>query len=353
MKKRIKKALKMLAVGAVLFMVAGALVVGCLYQRPSIRFLLNQAGFRQPVQCTPKEVFVPVEGERISVLVYRDPSSKSDRYWYFQHGNTEQTNKHPALDRLARSLCDATGMTVLIPALISSGETGTVQQAFQKLAATYQTLNEGFPGRYRAFGVCLGANLLLAALRRVPDQLYPEKMLLLSPAYSGKVLVRAYRKMFGSDREHDLVFKMTSTLDKSVFDEQEQALIRDAMSVSGNAKRESGPMRQVQGEKLFHEMVVFDTNRKALERIGAKTIFDQVVDRPPCTYFIIHSKQDYVIPYYEGENLARYMQDTGISSDFLGTELLSHAENKVTVTGFLREAQQLTRFFDRLFEGDV
>jgi hypothetical protein len=159
--------------------------------------------------------------------------------------------------------------------------------------------------------------------------------------------------MLGSDREHDLVFKMTSTLDKSVFDEQEQALIHDAMSASANGELESSPMRQVRGEKLFRDMVVFETNRKALERIGAKTVFDDVVDRPPCTYFIIHSKRDDIIPYYEGENLAKYMQDTGISSDFLGTELLSHAENRVTVTGFLREAEQLVRFFDRLFEGDI
>jgi hypothetical protein len=336
MNRKIKKALAILAIGCALLAVAGALALGYLYQLPAMRFLLNQAGFRQPDGCSRKEIFLTVEGERTSVMLYRHRSLQSDRYYYFQHGHTEKSNKHPALDRLASSLCDATGMNVLIPAFDMEREGVTLEYYFQRVAAVYQALAEKFRGRYRAFGACVGANLMLTAFRRLPPEIYPEKMLLTSPSFDGKSLVRAYEKMLGPDREHNLLFKIATTLDPSVFDEREKAL-----------------MHRVSGDELFDEMVIFRTNRKILQRINAGTMFGPPGGRPRCTYFIIHSRQDNIVPFYQGEKLAEYMRRTGMSTDFLGTELWSHTENRVTVTGFVREAEQLLRFFDRLFQGDV
>lgn len=353
MNRKVKKALAILAIGCALFAVAGALALGYLYQRPAMRFLLNQAGFRRPDGCSRKEIFLTVEGERTSVMLYRHRSLESDRYYYFQHGHTEESNKHPALDRLASSLCDATGMNVLIPAFDMEREGVTLEYYFQRVAAVYRALAEKFRGRYRAFGACVGANLMLTAFRRLPPEIYPEKMLLTSPSFDGKSLVRAYEKMLGPDREHNLLFKIATTLDPSVFDEREKALIQKALKAPTPDAAALGSMSRVSGDELFDEMVIFQTNRKILQRINAGTMFGPPGERPRCTYFIIHSRQDNIVPFYQGEKLAEYMRRTGMSTDFLGTELWSHTENRVTVTGFVSEAEQLLRFFDRLFQGDV
>ncbi len=356
MNKSVKKALKLTALVTALLTASSALALYLLYQRPSVRFLLNQTGFREPKGCSREEFFLPVDGEKVSVMVYRHQTLRSDRYYVFQHGQTEKTNRHPAINRLAASLCDATGMTALIPELVVQEQKG-LQYHLELMSSTYRRLREQFPGRYRAFGACIGANLMLVAFRRLPPELYPEKMLLHGPSRNGKGLVRAYRRAMkstmGTEREVDFLFKLATTADPEAFEQQERAALRRAMKRSAPTEGGPAPMKQVSGETLFDDMVVFEANRQALESIDALSMFGPPDRRPDCTYFIIHSKQDEIIPFHEGRDLAAYMRDTGMTTSFVGTEIVSHTENRVTVSGFFREARQLVGFFDRLFEGDV
>ncbi len=348
-----KVALKSLTIAFVLVTAIG--VAGGLYlwQRPSLRFLFSHAGLRETNQCDKEELVIPIDGLDTSVMVYRHRSIKSDRYYYFQHGHAPQKNKHPTLDRLARSLCDATAVNVLIPAIEVEPADKSAESYFERIATVYQTLVKKFPGHYRGFGSCIGANALLVALKRVPESIYPEKMLLTSPFFSGKSILRSYNKRFGSVEGFDILFKLVVTLESDAFDEGEKALIRKAIAASKPGDTDTGQMKTILGQKLFRDIVVLEARHEGLEQIGPETMFAEATNRPPCRYFILHSKHDRIVPYYQGKDLAKYMKDIGLTTSFLGTEVMAHTENKITVTGFLREATHLIRFFDALFEGDV
>ncbi|OHD63502.1 MAG: hypothetical protein A2176_11375 [Spirochaetes bacterium RBG_13_51_14] len=333
-----------------ILVVSAAVAYNMAVQKPSVRFLLSNAGFRTPEDYTKKEIFIDVKGARVPVLVYRHAWAKSDKYFMLQHGLTPDGYRHPRIDRFAASLCDATGMNVLIPMVTGSVEGGSLTGAYDRMADIYVALVKNFPGPYRAFGACIGANILLMALNRVPPEIYPEKIFMLGPFADGRALFDFYNKLTRPE-DIDIMVKMAITLNMDIFSEAEKNLIRKAIAASKPGVTDRSEMKKIMGEKLYNDIAVIKLHHRDFEDISPRTMFGR--KRSNCTYFILHSKTDNIIPYFEGKSLADFMKKSGISTKFLGTEYLEHAQNQASVTGFIKEMKYLIRFFDELFEGDV
>jgi hypothetical protein len=334
----------------VLIAVSGVVAWNIMMSRPSVKFLLTNSGFRTPSDYTKREISIDVDGERVPVMVYRHSTVKSDRYFILQHGLTPNAYRHPKIDRFAASLCEATGMNVLIPYVRGSIEGGSLTDAYRRMADIYIALAKRFPGRYRAFGACIGANILLVALKRVPPDIYPEKIFLLGPFFQGSSLFDFYNRV-SKPEDIDIMVKMAITLNMDVFNEYEKNLIRRAIAASKPGTTDRSEMKKILGAKLFNDIAVVKLHHHDFEAIGPNAMFDR--GRSGCRYFILHSKTDNIIPYFEGKHLADFMKKSGISTNFLGTEILDHAENQTSVTGFVKEMKYLVRFFDELFEGDI
>lgn len=335
---------------AVLIAIAGCIAYNIAIHNTGMKFLLTNTGFRSPGDYTKKEVFIDVKGEKVPVMFYCHKHAKSKKYFMLQHGLTPEGHKHPKIDRFAASICDATGMNVVIPYVRGSIEGGSLTKTYETMADIYTVLVKNYPGRYRAFGACIGANILLVALNRVPDEIYPEKIFMLGPFYDGMTLFEFYNNLSKPD-DIDIMVKMAITLNMDIFSEKEKDLIRKAIAASKPGTTDRSEMKKILGEKLFTDIAVVKLHHKDFEAIGPKTMFGK--NKAKCKFFILHSKTDNIIPYFEGKNLADFMKKSGISTKFLGTEYIEHAQNQTSVTGFIKEMKYLVQFFDELFEGDV
>jgi len=146
---------------------------------------------------------------------------------------------------------------------------------------------------------------------------------------------------------------MVLTMSSGAFTDEEKELIRKAISISKPGTTDVGEMRKVLGEKLFRDLLVVDLHHRDFESINGPSMLAGKGVLPPCRYFIMHSRTDNIVPYYQGENLYRYLQSLGANTSFLGTEILSHTENSVTVTGLVKETAYMVHFLDDLFANEV
>jgi hypothetical protein len=341
-----------ISLASMLLLVAASAAIGyaLLLRDPGARFLLSNTGFREPKRFVRTEVFIDVKGAKVPAMLYRFPGHASNTYFMLQHGLTPDAYKHPKIDRFARSICDATGMNVIIPMVKGSIEGGSLVDAYQRMADIYTAVVKQYPGRYRVFGACIGANILLVALNRVPENIYPEKFFMLGPFADGRKLFGFYNRLLNPE-DIDIMVKLAITLNMDIFSQKEKALISKAIAASRPGVTDRSEMKKILGEKLYQDIAIVRLHHKDFEAINPQTLFGS--KRTRCKFFILHSKNDNIIPFYEGQNLADFMQKSGISTNFLGTEILDHAENKTSVTGFIHELKYMIRFFDELFEGDV
>ena len=348
-KKILITAVIVLAGLALLAAASAAIGYALALRDPGARFLLSNTGFREPMRFVKTEVYLDVKGEKVPAMLYRFPGHVSHTYFMLQHGLTPDAYKHPKIDRFARSICDATGMNVIIPMVKGSIEGGSLTNAYQRMADIYTAVARQYPGRYRAFGACIGANILLVALNRVPDEYYPEKIFMLGPFADGRKLFAFYNKLLHPE-DIDIMVKLAITLNMDIFTKEEKALISKAIAASKPGVTDRSEMKKILGSKLYNDIAIVKLHHNDFEAINPRSMFSK---RMKCKYFILHSKTDNIIPFYEGQNLAEFMRKSGISTNFLGTEILDHAENKTSVTGFMHELKYMIRFFDELFEGDV
>lgn len=349
-----KKILLTTAIVIISLAVLAALCVAIAYHEaikdPGARFLLSNTGFREPARFVRKEVFLNVKDKKVPARLYRFPGHVSKKYFLLQHGLTPDAYKHPKIDRFARSICDATGMNVIIPMVEGSVTGDSLRNTYDRMADIYTATMRTYPGRYRAFGACIGANVLLIALNKVPEEFYPEKIFMLGPFADGKALFNFYNKLLNPE-EIDIMVKLAITLNMDVFSQKEKALISKAIAASKPGVTDRSEMKKILGEKLYNDIAIVKLHHDDFEAINPRSMFG--TKRARCTYYILHSKTDNIIPYFEGKNLAEFMKKSGINTNFLGTEILDHAENKTSVTGFLHELKYMVRFFDELFKGDV
>ncbi|TAL36647.1 MAG: hypothetical protein EPN93_07425 [Spirochaetes bacterium] len=336
-------------------LVLGALILVSLafsyaYSRkPSVRYLLSMSGFRNPTSWEKSEFSLEIGQETIPVFLYSSPGARSAKYFYLQHGFTPEGYAHPQLHRMAASLTDATGMSVVVPHLWRGArETANHTKMIDLTARVYSALYERLHGSFRAFGACMGGSALLIALNRVPRDIYPEKIFLVGPFQDGKKLIEYYNS---ASPEVDILVKLAISLNSENLTAQEKELVSRAIQLSKPGPTDRSEMRKILGTKLFNDLSVLTFNSNEVEEMNAEKMFAGGV--PKCRYFIMHSLNDTIVPYYEGKGLNEYLKKAGADTAFLGTELFSHTENTITVKGFIREARYLIKFFDELFEGDI
>jgi hypothetical protein len=319
---------------------------------PSVKYLLNMSGYLKPGNFVKSEEYISVKGIPVPVMIYRHPSRKTDLYFVLIHGFTAEAHKHPQIDRMASSLCDATGMTIAVPRIDSFLEKEmNYSHITANIEAVYLSFTEKYRGRYRAFGACLGGTGLLMALRNIPQAVYPQKIFLYGPLIDGKHLVNAINQE--KNTRFDIIVKLALSGGMEAFTPEEKDLIHRAMMASGTGPTDESRMRRILGDRLYHDLSVVKFSNAAVEAVTPRGMLDAANRIPDCTYYIMHSKSDQIIPYVEGVNLSKYISGQGGRVRFFGTELVSHTENRVTVTGFFHEALYLVRFFNELFAGDV
>jgi len=136
-----------------------------------------------------------------------------------------------------------------------------------------------------------------------------------------------------------------------IYSEKEKGLIRKAMMSTKPGPTDESRMRTILGNKLFTEMQIMEFKEKDLAKID-KNFFDKN-KFSNTRFFIMHSKNDSIVPFMEGKSLSESLNRKGASVNFIGTELFSHTENKTTVSGLYYELKYMINFFDALFEGDV
>ena len=330
MNKRRALAVAGIAAGTLVMTVIVAAIDGwyLMMSRQSIKFLITNSWFRDPTDYVKSEIMIQMLGEAVPVMVYRHLRAVSVR--------REPVRSHR--DECPHSQCEG-GI-----------EGGSLEDAYRRMARINTAVAERYQGRYRAFGACIGANILLVALRRVLPKIYPEKIFLLGPFFRGDSLFTFYNRLTRPE-DIDIVVKMAITLNMNLFSEKEKVLIRRAIVSAKPDLMDRSEMKKILGEKLFNDIAMVRLHHCDFETIGPETMFFPAQNR--CRYFILHSKSAHIIPYFEGRNLAAFMRQSGISTHFLETEILDHAENQTSVSGFVAEMKHLIRFFDELFEGDI
>ena len=335
---------------SLLLITTGMTILYGIQHVPSIKFILYNAGYMTPVNFKNQEIVIDAKGQKIPVKLYRHVSVKSNKYFMILHGLTPQVYNHPRVHQLASSLCSATGMNVLVPGVSVTIAGEKMEHTFNHIAAIYESLVKKYPGQYRAFSACIAANVLLVALTRVPDEMCPEKIFLLGPFLDGKTLFKYYNKPENSG-SMDIMVRLATTLNMNDFNETEKVVIRKAIASSKPGTTDRDAMKKILGDKLYNKIMMVKLQYEDFEKIGPQKMFPQ--KKAKCKFFIIHSKNDSIIPYAAGENLAQFMKSSGMDVTFLGTRYIDHSSFHLSIAGFFSELKQLIDFFDKLFEGDI
>lgn len=336
------------------------ITVGCavyLYnwlQRPHVRYLTHMSGLTTPSNSRMTEQSVTVKDKSVPFRLYRSMTKTSDRYYLLVHGFTPNAHKHPRLHLMAQAICDSTGMNVIIPEIRSFLHVGVIGpgMAITDLTGFYTTIKSKYPGRYRVFGACIGATVLTMAMRNVPAEEYPEKMLLYGPLINGRGVLEFYNNIL-KVKKPDLILKLVITSGMDAFSDSEKALIRKAIMKSGTGRTDELKMKKILGQKLFHDISVIKLSNKKFEAFDVRSQLGGAGGNAACEYFIMHAKNDSIIPFEQGKDFFQFLKGSGRPVKFIGTELFSHSENTITVTGIFHEIKYMLAFFDELFRGDI
>jgi len=322
-----------------------------LYSRPGIRHILNMSGYTEPDNYVNEEVTLRVNENNIPVMKYTRPGHHSKTWYILIHGFAPSAHKHPRLNQMAASICHVTGMSVLIPRIPAFFEKNAdVQPIVKNIRSIYTALVREYPGKHRAFGACLGGTMILLALQDVPPSIYPGKILLFGPMNDGSGLQRSMNE---SGRQLDFIVKLAITANMDIFSKEERDLIHNAMMSTSPGRTDRARMKQILGESLYRDISILKVDRSFFKNYSKANPGQVVSKEVECQYFILHSRNDDIIPFSEGKSLFESLEAEGKDVRFYGTEVTGHTENRVTVNGLYHELKYLAEFFDRLFEGDM
>ena len=320
------------------------------WQQPSVKYLLTMGGYLPVYGISITEERITVNNKTVPLDIYRKKNAHSNTYFVLFHGLTPQAHKHPQLVQMAKSIAFATGMNVIVPKIPEYFiKDATLHDVKQGIRSLYSSIVNAYPGHYRAFGACLSGTVMLSAFTMLPQNIYPEKILLFGPMFQGNTIKGTlFEKYF----DVDFLVKLTISSNMSMFNPEEKDLIHKAMMSANMGITDETRMKQILGDRLFRDISIVTIDEEYLKKTGARTLLKNYKAIPNCKYFILHSKTDRIIPFDEGKSLFNFLKGSGTFSEFLGTELLDHVSGRITVKGFVSELKYMKHFFDELFEGD-
>jgi hypothetical protein len=346
---------KVFRITAVVLACLGALIAALsvfLYfyvQKPHVRFVLNMSGLREPRSYTESEILLDYDSASAPVLMYQRPGETPGRYMLLLHGFAPEGHRDPRMKRMAASICDATGIGVMVPG-ISSMLTGHLKfhDILREIAGVYTALARTYPGRYYAFGACMGASLLVLALNDVPGEFYPKKLLLFGPIADGSSLLNDYNT--GKMKGADIILKLAVTANMGVFSEKERDLIRKAMMNAGAGRTDESRMKQILGDKLFHDISIVSLKNSDIESLDAAGMLGGSAALPESRFYIMHSRNDSIVPSTQGKSISEFIRGRGGRAPFLETGLFDHAESRITATSLVSELKYMLSFFADFFD---
>ncbi len=318
-------------------------------QKPHVRFVLNMSGLREPTSFTEREINLEHDGASAPVLIYQRPGESPGRYMLLLHGFAPEGHRDPRMKRMAASICDATGIGVMVPG-ISSMLTGHLKfdDIMREISGVYTALARAHPGRYYAFGACMGASLLVLSLNDVPRELYPKKLLLFGPIADGSSLLNDYNS--GKMKGADIILKLAVTANMGVFSEKERDLIRKAMLNAGTGRTDESRMKQILGDKLFHDISIVSLKSTDIESLDAAGMLGGGADLPESRFYIMHSRNDSIVPSTQGKSISEFIQSRGGRAPYLETGLFDHADTRITATSLAAELNYMLSFFADFFD---
>lgn len=356
---KIKFLLKLALVFFLIVLIVFGILFYRYYNKPSVKFILSQAGIINLNNYMKKNEVIKLNGINNPVVHYSSTANKSKKYFVLIHGFAPTGEKHKNIDLLARSITSSTGMDVLVPRIEKFlDRQAKLPEAVDNIREIYLKLNEKYPGKYRAFGSCLAGTALLSALKKVPEEIYPQKIFLYGSFNIGDSLVDLVNNKLKDKNgkqaiRPDFLLKLALTSNMKNFSLEEQDFIHNAMMKVEPGITDEKRMQKILGKSLFNDISIINIDKKFLKKSGASNLLNGYKVFPNCKYFIVHSKHDNIIPYEEGQSLSKFLKKQGGKVDFFGTELFSHTENNISATGLYHELKYMVHFFDKLFKNDI
>lgn len=338
-------------IGIIASTIVMAAVIGgyILYQKPGGKFLLIMSDVVPPTGVTQIEKTIRLNNNDIPMTVFSCKNTGPGKYYFLLHGLTPESYKHPSIIKMANALCIATGRTVFIPLIRGSIEGGrSINEVTTEIKNIYLKLKELYPGRYNAFGSCIGGTGLLISFNKMPAEQYPDKLFLYGPFFTGKILVDFYNR--AGVEEIDYLVKMASALNSGEFRSKEKKLISKAIVASKPGRTDRDEMRAILGDKLFKRVDESKVDHRELLQLNEFSLLTKGKKGPESDFYIIHSTSDDIIPYSMGLMLHKFLIRCGLHSKFLGTSLFGHTQTKRTLDTYRRELPELIGFLDELFQ---
>ncbi len=345
--KKIRLLLVLITLSSVTLIISVSVII----QDPIISFVLKQSGYLEPNGFNKIEEDLRISEEVTTpVMVYRNQERKTDLYYIFIHGFSPKAHRHETIDRMAASLCDATGMNVLVPKIPSFFlKNATPEIISNELAKIYTSAYRKYPGRYRAFAACLASTMLLTGLKKVENASMPEKIFLYGSLFDGTFLLK---KLEEQGAEVDFVVKLVMASAYGNYKDKEQKLIHKALMATEPGPTDESKMKLILGKELYENMSVFHFTKKDIRGLDPK-ISDSIEKYSNSKFYILNPRGDRIIPLGEGKRLAKELKNKGAKVNFLGTGLFDHTVNRATPMGLFGEFKYLYKFFQELFEGDI
>lgn len=343
-----KKFAKITGIALAAIILLLAIAASVLYTRKSIQYLLILTDVIKPSDYTAKEVKIKVNGADIPMMVYTPSHPVKGKYYFFLHGFTPDSYNHPTLIKMAVAFMRATGRTVLIPFIRGSITGGRkIPEMAHEVANIYLTLRKLYPGRYNAFGACIAGTGLLISFNDIPTGEYPDKLFLYGPFFRGMDLINYYNK---AGVEIDYIGKLANALWSPNFTNKEKALASKAIIASKPGVTDRGEMRRILGDTLYRRINTEKVHHDGVIGLDETSIFSPGKKIPGSEFFIIHSASDNIVPFSSGLGLHKFLNDCGAKSRFLGTNIFTHTQVKLTIRQIIREAVELIQFLDKLLD---
>ena len=337
--------------GAVVSVILSVVIIAgiILYQRPGVKFLMIMSDAIHPSGITQVEKIINVNNTEIPMTVFSSRKARAGKYYFLLHGLTPESYKHPSIIKMANAICSVSGRTVFIPLIRGSIEGGrSIDEVTVEIKNIYLKLRNEYPGRYNAFGSCIGGTGLLIAFNKMPVEEYPDKILLYGPFFTGKLLVDFYNQA-GVD-EIDYLVKMATALNSGDYKDKEKKLISKAIGASKPGITDREEMRAILGDALFKRIDEAKVDNRELSQLNETSIFTRGKKIPGSDFYIIHSTSDNIIPYSMGIMLQNFLIKCGARSRFVGTTLFGHSQKNITLGTYYQELPELISFLDDLFQ---
>lgn len=319
-----------------------------LYSDPVVRFMLVMNELVPSWGVTSQEVILQLDGgKQTRMTIYRRIFSSEGKYYFCVHGMTPQGYTHPSMVKLAKALALATGRKVLVPYLYGSETDRDVLDATGEIAKMYLAVKQQYPGQYNGFGACISGTMLVAALKDIPIDLYPDKIFMYGPFLNGEMLMHFYNT---SGMEVDFIVKLANAMRHPAVSDEEKKLVSKAIAATKPGITDRDEMKRVLGPLLYKKIDSLKVENPEFKQLNEFTLFNKNKPLPACRYYILHSKSDNIIPFSMGMSMHKFLLQKGLQSKFVATGAFQHTQKEQSLTKLIAEFKEIYAFFDDLFK---